>query len=194
MLTAPTPSFEPVELAKAYLLLNHGPVTLVSSAHGGTENVMAAAWTMPLDFDPPKIVVVIDRQTLTRTLIEESGEFALNIPPRAMAAQVLAVGTRSGKDAGGDDKFALTGLTTRPGTRVAAPLIEGCLAWLECRVLPETHNQQRYDLFIGEVLAAWADPRAFSDNRWHFPDAATRTMHYVAGGSFFATGEEFSVA
>jgi flavin reductase (DIM6/NTAB) family NADH-FMN oxidoreductase RutF len=46
----------PVDLAKAYLLLNHGPVTLVSSAHGGRRNVMAAAWTMPLDFSPPRLL------------------------------------------------------------------------------------------------------------------------------------------
>jgi flavin reductase (DIM6/NTAB) family NADH-FMN oxidoreductase RutF len=49
-----------VPLAKAYLLLNHGPTVLVSSAHGGRQNVMAAAWSMPLDFAPPKVAVVIE--------------------------------------------------------------------------------------------------------------------------------------
>lgn len=58
----------PVELAKAYLLLNHGPVTLVSSAHLKRRNLMAASWAMPLDFNPPKVAVVIDRQMLTRDL------------------------------------------------------------------------------------------------------------------------------
>jgi flavin reductase (DIM6/NTAB) family NADH-FMN oxidoreductase RutF len=37
-----------VPLAQRYLLLNHGPVTLVTSAHAGGANVMAAAWAMPL--------------------------------------------------------------------------------------------------------------------------------------------------
>ena len=55
---------KPVELTQSYLLLNHGPVTLVSSAHNGQRNVMAASWVMPLDFDPPKVAVVIDRNTL----------------------------------------------------------------------------------------------------------------------------------
>ena len=40
-------SMEEVPLAKSYLLLNHGPVTLVSSAANGRSNVMAAAWAMP---------------------------------------------------------------------------------------------------------------------------------------------------
>lgn len=180
-----------VPLARSYLLLNHGPVTLVTSAHAGRRNVMAAAWAMPLDFDPPKVAVVIDRNTYTRELVEASGAFALNIPIRAQAAMVLAVGERSGRDG---DKFAHSAIATHPATAIAAPLIDGCAAWLECRVLAEPHNQQRYDLFLAEVIAAHADVRLFSDQRWHFPDEASHTIHYVAGGSFFQTGSSFSVA
>jgi len=43
-------TLQPVPLAKACRLLNHGPTVLVSAAHGGPRNVMAAAWNMPLDF------------------------------------------------------------------------------------------------------------------------------------------------
>ena len=56
----------PVELSQAYRLLNHGPTVLVSAAHGGRRNVMAAAWSMPLDFAPPKVAVVLDKSTFTR--------------------------------------------------------------------------------------------------------------------------------
>ncbi|MGF6958812.1 hypothetical protein QFZ97_004742 [Paraburkholderia youngii] len=35
---------EPVELSRATHLLNHGPVTLITSAHAGRSNVMAASW------------------------------------------------------------------------------------------------------------------------------------------------------
>ena len=181
----------PVEPAKSYLLLNHGPVTLVSSAAGGRRNVMAAAWAMPLDFDPPKLLLVVDRNTLTRELIDASGEFVLNVPCRAQASQVLAAGSVSGRDG---DKFAATGLIPTTATRVAAPLVEGCVAWLECRVLPHPDNEARHDLFIAEVLAAWADPEVFSEGRWHFSDASRRTLHYQAGGAFFATGETFDAS
>jgi flavin reductase (DIM6/NTAB) family NADH-FMN oxidoreductase RutF len=181
-------SMEEVPLAKSYLLLNHGPVTLVSSAANGRSNVMAAAWAMPLDFDPAKVLLVVDSNTLTRELIEASGEFALNIPCRRIADKVLAAGSVSGRDG---DKFAASGLETLAASRISAPLIQDCVAWLECRVIPEAHNQQRYDLFIAEVVAAWADPAAFSDGRWHFPDADSRTIHYQAGGAFFVTGDGF---
>jgi flavin reductase (DIM6/NTAB) family NADH-FMN oxidoreductase RutF len=33
-----------------------------------------------LDFDPPKITVVIDKSAYTRELIEGSGTFAINVP------------------------------------------------------------------------------------------------------------------
>ena len=79
--------FTPVPLDKSWRLMNHGPTVLVSSAHGGRRNVMAAAWNMPLDFDPPKVAVVIDKSTYTRELIEASGEFVLAVPSQAIAAQ-----------------------------------------------------------------------------------------------------------
>ena len=63
-----------VPLPKAYLLLNHGPTVLVSSTHGERRNVMAAAWSMPLDFSPSKVAVVIDKATLTRELRGQLGQ------------------------------------------------------------------------------------------------------------------------
>ncbi|MDA8255965.1 MAG: flavin reductase family protein [Betaproteobacteria bacterium] len=179
-----------VPLPKSYLLLNHGPTVLVSSAHGGRQNVMAAAWNMALDFDPSKVAVVIDKATLTRELVEASGEFVLSVPSREQAALTLAVGTRSGREI---DKFSTVGAGATAASVGGAPLIEGCLAWLECRVIAEPHIQRTYDLFLAEVVAAWADPDAFSNGRWHFPDDARHSIHYQAGGSFFATGETFEV-
>ena len=69
-------------------------------------------------------------------------------------------------------------------------MVAGCVGWLACRLINEPHNQQDYDLFIGEVLAAWADERVFANGRWQF-DAASdelRTIHHVAGGQFIVSG------
>ncbi|QBK04288.1 flavin reductase [Hylemonella gracilis] len=187
-----------VDLAQSYRLLNHGPTVLVSAAHGGQRNIMAAAWNMALDFAPPKIAVVLDKSTYTRELVEASGHFCINVPCRAQAGVVLALGQLSGRelqaDAEGGDKFARFGLNTFAASHGEAPLLQGCVAWLECRLMPEPRNQQLYDLFIGEVAAAWADTRVFADGHWRYDDRsdpALRTLHYVAGGHFFAIGEAF---
>jgi flavin reductase (DIM6/NTAB) family NADH-FMN oxidoreductase RutF len=180
----------PVEPAHVYRLLNHGPTALVGAAHNGVQNVMAAAWVMPLDFEPPKILAVIDRQTFTRGLIEASGEFTLSLPPRELAAATVLAGSSSGRDG---NKFASSGLVPLEAKMVGAPLIDGCLAWLECKVIDEPANQQRYDLFIAEVVAAWADPRVFVDGHWLMGPDTPHTLHYIAGGRFFETGPAFEV-
>lgn len=197
-----------VELTKAYRLLNHGPTVLVSAAHAGQRNVMAAAWNMPLDFQPPKVAVVIDRNTFTRSLIDASGRFGLSVPRASMLAEVMKAGSLSGRElqAQGLDKFDACGLqAVHPLLNAGSdespasdanntagcetPLVAGCLAWLLCRVLPEPEMAVRHDLFLAEVTAAWADPVAFSEGRWHLPaDESQRSIHHVAGGAFFVTG------
>lgn len=174
-----------VPLAKCYRLLNHGPVTLVTTASAGRSNVMAASWVMPLDYDPPKVVLVVEATTLTRELIDASGELALNIPPRALADATFAAGTVSGRDL---NKWAELGLTPMAGSVVGAPLLEGCIAWLECRVRHEPDIEKRYDLFIADVVAASADDRVFVDGHWTFTADELRTLHHVAGGQFYTTG------
>lgn len=184
----------PVELPKAYRLLNHGPTLLVTSAYAGRRNIMAAAWNSGLDFTPAKAMVVIDKSTFTRGLIEGSGEFALNIPCRAQAQAVLDAGSVSGRDMVAEDKFARLGLATFPAEKIAAPLLDGCVAWLECKAIREPHIEQAHDIFLGEVVAAWADSRVFYDGHWHFgEDKSLRTIHYIAGGTFLAIGEAFEL-
>jgi len=184
-----------VDLPKSYRLLNHGPTVLVSAAHGGRRNIMAASWAMALDFTPAKVTVVLDKSTLTRELVEASGTFALNLPCRAQAEATLAVGGLSARELPvDDDKFSAFGLSSFPASAIDAPLLEGCVAWLECRLLSEPHNQQRYDLFIGEVIAAWADTRVFANGHWITEPPIPhplRTIHYIAGGHFFETGDAF---
>ena len=188
----------PVPLDKAYRLLNHGPTVLVSAAYAGQHNVMAAAWACALDFAPPKVTVVLDKATRTRELVEASGMFALQLPTVPQAAMTVGIGTDSAKTL--PDKLQRHGVEVfeMPGNHPAQttpPLVQGCAAWLVCRVIPEPHNQQAYDLFIGEVVAAWADDRVFRNGHWEFDTApdALRTLHYVAGGQFYATGASVKV-
>ena len=176
-----------VPLERAYRLHNHGPTVLVSAAHDGRVNVMAAAWNMPLDFTPPKVAVVIDRNTYTRGLVEGSGEFTLSVPCAAQVVLTNTVGDCSGRDV--DKAATVAGLSYSPASLVSAPLVDGCVAWMECRLLREPHIEQTYDLFLGVVVAAWADDRVFHDGRWNFEGHDDlRTLHHVAGGNYFLPG------
>jgi flavin reductase (DIM6/NTAB) family NADH-FMN oxidoreductase RutF len=179
----------PVPLAHVNRLLNHGPTTLVTTAHAGRQNVMAAAWVMPIDFEPPKLAAVIASDTWTRELLLASGECVLHAPTAAQLAMTYAVGSRSGRDG---DKLAQLGITTSPASVVGAPLVDGCACWLECRRIPEPHVEQAYDLFVLECVAAWADDELWAKGEWRFAAAERRTVHHMKGGIFFATGERIS--
>lgn len=188
------PHFQPVPLDKAYRLINHGPTVLVSSAHAGEVDVMAAAWACALDFSPPKVTVVLDKATRTRTLVEGSAAFALCVPYVGLAALTVGVGTDSAATV--PDKLARHGVNIFHAPGHEPPLVAGCVAWLACRLIPEPHNQTAHDLFIGEVVGAWADERVFRAGRWHFDGApdGLRTLHYVAGGQFYVTGAALQVS
>lgn len=183
----------PVDLAKAYRLLNHGPTVLVSAAHDGVVDVMAAAWACALDFMPPKLTVVLDKATRTRELIEGSGTFVIQVPTVAQLHLTHQVGTTSLHD--DPQKLVQAGVEWVQMNGNDAPCVAGCSGWLVCRLIPEPHNQDTYDLFIGEVVGAWSDSRVFSDGHWHFEqaDAALRSLHYIAGGQFYAIGEGLNV-
>ncbi|ABB08104.1 flavin reductase family protein [Burkholderia sp. Ac-20384] len=183
----------PVELKKAYRLLNHGPTVLVSARHGGVDNVMAAAWACALDFLPPKLTVVLDKTAKTRELVERSGTFVIQVPTAAQLRLTHAVGNHSLAER--PDKLREAGVTLFDVEGHDLPFVAGCSGWLACKLIPEPHNQQTYDLFIGEVVAAWSDTRVFRDGHWYFEsaDPALRSLHYIAGGNFYAIGESLHV-
>ena len=181
----------PVELEKAYRLINHGPTILVSSRHQGVENVMAAAWACGLDYDPPKITVVIDRVTRTRHLVEKSGQFVIQVPTVAQLQLTNDVGNHSLTDDPKKLENCGVELFAMPGYDL--PFVQGCSAWLACKVIPEPHNEETYDLFIGEVVGAWSDTRVFKNGHWNFENAdpSLRSIHHVAGGNYYAIGDAF---
>ena len=182
-----------VPLDKAYRLINHGPTILVSARHAGVQNVMAASWACALDFAPPKVTVVLDKNVKTRELVEQSGLFVIQVPTVAQLKLTSQVGSLSLNI--DPNKLSDCGVELFEIEGHDQPFVAGCSAWLACRLIPEPHNQTAYDLFIGEVVAAWADTRVFKDGHWHFENAdpAWRSLHYIAGGHYYATGEALDV-
>lgn len=187
------PHIASVPLDKATRLLNHGPTVLVSARHDGVDNVMAAAWACALDYTPPKLTVVLDKIAKTRELVEQSGMFVIQVPTAAQLELTYQVGHRSLSSE--PEKLADSGVELFAMDGHDMPFVAGCSAWLVCKVLSEPHNQQAYDLFIGEIVGAWADTRVFKDGHWHFEsaDPCWRSLHYIAGGHFYATGDALDV-
>jgi len=173
-----------IPLSQAIRLINPGPVVLVTARYKDAVNVMAAAWTTPISHAPPLVGVSISPRRFTHDLIKRSGEFVLNVPGRNLLEQVELCGSLSGRDV---DKFKEARLTPVDAKEVRAPLIEECLGHLECAVV-EALDLGDHTLFVGQVVAAWAEKEAFDDT-WLLEDEEAKPLHHL-GGAYFGVLEE----
>jgi flavin reductase (DIM6/NTAB) family NADH-FMN oxidoreductase RutF len=121
----------------------------------------------------------------THDLIEKSGQFALNIPPRPLAEKVKKIGETSGADV---DKFVINKLTLQEAKQVNSPLIVECIGHLECGVV-EKVPAGNHTLFLAEIVAASADELAFDGERWTLEDESVKPLHHL-GGSMYAVLEQ----
>ena len=135
---------------------------------------------------------MLSSETKTRELIDGSGFFAVQVPTVAQIKLTNAVGNSSLHE--DPQKLKNAGVEIFRMPHYDLPLVSGCSGWLICKVIPEKHNQETYDLYIGEIIAAWADSRVFKGGRWHFEkaDPSMRSIHHIAGGHYYAIGEAVS--
>ncbi len=143
---------EHVELQAFWKLLKPEVVSWAVAEHEGRRSICPLGWTMRTSGSPPMMAISVAPTRFTHGLIEAAGAFVLAYPGRELAQVTLDLGTRSGADG---DKFTEAGLTARPAQHVAAPLVEECIANLECRLV-DRFTTGDHTVFVGEVLAAWA--------------------------------------
>ena len=174
----------PVTETDARRLLSGGPVTLVTSRWHGKDNVMPAAFVTPLSIEPPLVGVAIGPSRHSYDMVRYSEQFALNIPSRRLLHHVQYLGSVSGRDV---DKFELTKLPTFKALRVEAPLIEGCVAYIECGLVDALRTGDHV-LLVGQVLAASADAEAF-DETWLLEDDDEKPLHYLGVNRYALLGQ-----
>lgn len=169
-----------IDLAESYRLLHPRPVVLICSAdRSGKVNVMACSWITPISDDPPLIAISLWLKGYTHKLIDETGEFTVNIPSVNLLKQVWIAGTKSGSKI---DKVKLLNLTFTQAKAVKPPAIENCIGVLECKVKNKiTINEQA--LYIAEVVKAYAEEELFKDKVWSMK---ANILHH-AGGRIFTT-------
>lgn len=159
-------------------MLVSGPVLLLTTKWRGTTDVLPVAWSMPVSAEPPLIGVCVHPSRHSHDMIRASEEFALNLPGPELLNHTAYFGSVSGRDV---DKLDLTKLPTFSARKVEAPLLEGCVASIECGV----HDSIRlgdHTLYVGRVLAVTADDDAFAES-WLLQSEA-RPLHYLGGSGY----------
>ncbi len=159
-------------LEKAFLLVEPGPVVMVTTAYQGNINLMTMSWLMVAEFSP-RFACVNGPWNHSFRALRATGECVIAIPAVDLLDTVIEVGNYSGRDL---DKFGTFGLTPLPADFVEAPLVKECLANIECRIIDYL---EKYNIFILDGVKAWIDPGR----------KERRTFHAIGDGSFVADGE-----
>ena len=107
---------------------------LLTSKSGETLNTMTIGWGMlGIEWGKPIFIALVRESRFTKGLIEESGEFTVNIPYGEVDNKILGFcGTKSGRNV---DKFAELGLTTEDPSVISTPGIRQLPLTLECKIL-----------------------------------------------------------
>lgn len=174
--------YSEIPVDKAYRLINHGPVVLVSTcAADGIYNIAPVAWNCPVAKSPTGILIAIASCHKTYKNITQSKNFAICVPGKELAVLVSDTGSVSGNDT---DKFKKFNISSVKGSKINCLIPEGCIGYLECSLSKE-FNTEDVKLVIGECIYAAADARAFAGML--LPENPEgKSLHHL-GGDKFAT-------
>ncbi len=168
-------------------LLGGRPVVLVTTSWRGVSNVMPAAFVTPLSFDPPLVGLAVHPSRHTHDMIKYSEAFALNVPSRELLHHCQYLGSVSGRTV---DKLELTKLPTFRARNVDAPLLEGCIGYIECGV-EDAFTVGDHTLFVGKVVAAQVEKEAFEET-WLLTDPDLKPLHYLGLNYYAVLGERLA--
>ena len=137
---------------------NHGnkpfsirvPALVVTRGANNRLNFLTAMWFTPTGAEPSRMVVAIQKKTLTYDLLLERGEFVMSAPSDKMMDVVVFGGYISGHDV---DKWKAAGLTPVQPSKISVPLIGEAIGNVEYRVAQQIPFDEEMDLFVGAVLA-----------------------------------------
>jgi flavin reductase (DIM6/NTAB) family NADH-FMN oxidoreductase RutF len=120
---------------------------IVTARHGADETGMLVSWVQQCSFDPPQIVVAMNRQRAVLEWLKVGARFTVNIIGEHQRSFVSHFGKGF---ALGEPAFA--GLNViRDGKR--APVLADALASLDCEVVAHVSSGGDHELLIGRVHA-----------------------------------------
>ena len=109
------------------------PVVMVSCNRKGEKpNIVTVAWTGTICSDPAMVSISVRPERYSHDIIEETGEFVINLVTKDLTYATDYCGVRSGRDV---DKFKEMNLTPLPSKMIDAVGIEESPVNIECKVV-----------------------------------------------------------
>lgn len=169
-------------------LIYPNPVVLVTTIDANDRaNIITLTLVGAACWKPPIISIGVGKSQHSRSLIEEYGEFVVNIPKAEMVRDVEYCGVVSGRDV---DKCAKTSFTLVPSSKVKPPMIKECPLNLECRVknkIPLGSNV----LFLAEVICLHVD-RKILDKKGGVDLVKAEPIMFNLTNTYWGIGEKLA--
>jgi 3-hydroxy-9,10-secoandrosta-1,3,5(10)-triene-9,17-dione monooxygenase reductase component len=146
-------------------------IVTVTGKDGGNRGFTASA-VSSLSLEPRMLLVGVSEKSTSLDAIKEAGNFVVNIMSSTQQEIAQQFATRAG------DRFI--GVKWRPGAETGSPIIDGSLAYAECRLV-DTCKGGDHVILMGEVIAADAhdaEPLLYFRGRYGTYDAVVApTIH-----------------
>lgn len=123
-------------------------VAVVCALDGGEPVGFTCQSVVALSLDPPFVALSPAKSSTSWPRIARAGHFAVSV----LGDDQVALARRFARSGG--QKFG--GVSWR-SERTGAPVLEGCLAWVDCR-LELVHDAGDHEIVIGTVLALGYEP------------------------------------
>jgi flavin reductase (DIM6/NTAB) family NADH-FMN oxidoreductase RutF len=169
---------------KGSALLGPVPPALVTCGTMAQPNVLTVAWTGIVCTHPAMTYISVRPSRYSYHLIEESGEFVINLPTSAMGKTVDFCGMKSGANV---NKIEKCHLELAPASAVNVPVLVQSPISLECRI---TQKQElgSHTMFLAEILAVQVEER-YVDSKGKLNLQQAGLLAY-AHGEYFALGRK----
>ena len=126
------------------------PVGVVTLQAEGQAAGLTVGSLVTLSVDPPLVGIALGREAALHELLRDAGSFAISI--LAEGQEHLARHFARGVPPIG----LWAGIETTPG-ELGAPLLEGAVGWIECRLGTELETGD-HTFFVGEVVTVRRGP------------------------------------
>ncbi len=161
------------------------PAVMVSCQRPGEKaNIITLAWAGTICSDPAMVSISVRSERYSHDIIEETGEFVINLVTSELTKKCDWCGVKSGRDF---DKFKEMKLTEYKSDFLGVPAIDESPVNIYCKV-KKIERLGSHDMFIAEVVGVTVDEK-YMDKKGRFDLGAANLMAY-SHGEYFALGKK----
>ena len=166
-------------------MLNPVPAVMVSVADKeGNKNIITIAWAGTICTNPPMVSISVRPERHSYHMIEETGEFVINLTTEELVKACDYCGVTSGREV---DKFKEMQLTPFTVENCNAPAIKESPVNIACKVV-EKKELGCHHMFIAEVVSVAVEDEYMNETGKFLINELGLVMY--SHGEYFAMGEK----